>query len=204
MTTRFAWFSLAACVLLVLGTAHGQTLSSDALIKALRQGGCVIVMRHASSPREAPSAQTANRDNVNRERQLDEAGRASAIAMGKALRELNIPIGEVYSSPTYRALETVRLAQLPNPTTAVELGDGGRSMQGVTESQGEWLRKKAAQLPVGVNTIVVTQLPNISQAFPQWASGLTDGEALVIGSDGKGGTALLGRIKIDEWPQFRP
>jgi hypothetical protein len=47
--------------------------------------------------------------------------------MGKAIKTLGIPVGEVWSSPTYRALETVRLASLPNPTTAVELGDNGQS-----------------------------------------------------------------------------
>jgi phosphohistidine phosphatase SixA len=84
-------------------------------VKALRQGGFVIVMRHASSPRQAPSKQTANADNVKLERQLDETGRATAIAMGKALRELKIPLGDIFTSPTYRALETVRYAQLGNP-----------------------------------------------------------------------------------------
>ena len=51
--------------------------------------------------------------------------------------------------------------------------------------------------------VAVTQFPNISRAFPQWASGLADGEALVLGSDGRGSVALMGRIKIEEWPEFR-
>ena len=190
--------------LLLTGAVHAQALSGEALVRTLRQGGYVIVMRHASSPREAPDQQTANADNVNRERQLDEAGRASAIAMGKALRELHIPIGEVFTSPTYRALETVRLAQFPNPRTVPELGDGGQSMQGATEAQAGWLQKKVTELPGHANTIVVTHFPNMSRAFPQWTSGLMDGEALIFGSDGKGGSTLIARIKIDEWPRMRP
>jgi hypothetical protein len=195
---------VAASLLLSSAITYGQALSGKALIRALQQGGYVIVMRHASSPREAPSPQNADADNVNRERQLDQMGRAGAIAMGNALRKLKIPIGEVYTSPTYRARETAQLAQLPSPRTIVELGDGGHSMQSITENQAEWLRKKAAQLPSSVDTIIVTQFPNISRAFPQWASGLADGEALVLSSDAKGGVALIGRIKIEEWPQFRP
>jgi len=73
--------------------------SGEALIKALRQGGYVIVMRHASSPREVPNTQTANPDNVKLERQLDEAGRAGSVAMGRALRDLKIPVGEVLTQP---------------------------------------------------------------------------------------------------------
>jgi len=52
--------------------------------------------------------------------------------MGKALRDLRIPIGNVLSSPTYHALETVRLAQFGVPHTFVELEDNGQNMQGGT------------------------------------------------------------------------
>jgi hypothetical protein len=102
--------SVAAVIMLGTEVSHGQTVAAEALVKLLRQGGYVLVMRHASSPREVPDKQAANADNVKLERQLDEAGRAGAAAMGKALRDLKIPIGSVLTSPTYRAVETVRLA----------------------------------------------------------------------------------------------
>jgi hypothetical protein len=110
----------------------------------------------------------------------------------------------VFTSPAYRALETVRLAHFPDPRTVLELGDGGQSMQGVTEAQAAWLQGKITQLPTRANTIVVTHFPNMSRAFPQWTSGLADGESLVFGSDGEGGTKLIARIKIEEWPRMRP
>lgn len=204
---RYAWLMSALSllshvvgVLLVAGTAHAQTLSSDGLVNALRHGGYVIVTRHASSPRQVPDKQTANADNVNQERQLDQSGRTTAIAMGKALLDLKIPVGDVFTSPTYRAMETVRLAQLANARPQVELGDGGQSMQGVAQSQAAWLQKKVTQFPSGTNTILVTHQPNMAGAFPQLTAGLADGEALVFGSDGKGGAALVARVKIEEWP----
>ncbi len=140
-------------------------------MNALRQGGYVIVMRHASSPREVPGRETANSDNTKPERQLDETGRATSAAMGKALRELKIPIGQVFSSPTYRALETVRLAQFPAPKPTPELGDNGQSMAGGTEAQAQWLRKIVTQFPSATNTLVVTHFPNLTAAFPQLAAG---------------------------------
>ena len=194
------WLS---CMLPMAGTVHAQRLSGDALVAALRRGGYVIVMRHASSPREAPDKQTANADNVKGERQLDEVGRTTAAAMGKALRDLKIPVGEVCTSPTYRALETIRLAQLRNPRPYVELGDNGQSMQGGTEAQAAWLQKKVTQFPSGANTILITHFPNMTRAFPQLAAGVEDGEALIFGSDGKGGTTVVARVKIDEWPKMR-
>jgi phosphohistidine phosphatase SixA len=197
-----ALLSTTMGMILLAGPAPSQTLSGEALVKALRRGGYVIVMRHTSSPRDVPDKQTANADNVKPERQLDEVGRTTAIAMGKALRDLKIPIGDVLASPTYRALETVKYAQLGNPRPYTELGDNGQSMQGGTEAQAAWLRKRVTQFPSGSNTILVTHFPNIKDAFPQ-ASNVDDGEALVFGPDGKGGATLVARIKIEEWPGLR-
>jgi phosphohistidine phosphatase SixA len=196
--TRAIGFLGVVVLLTTARPATAQTLSGDALVRALQQGGYVIVMRHASSPREAPDKQTANADNAKLERQLDEAGRAASVAMGRALRDLKIPVGEVLTSPTYRALETVRLAQLANPQPHVELGDGGQSMQGATNAQATWLRERVAHVPTGTNTIIVTHMPNIGQAFPAWGA-VADGEAVIVGAGG-----VVGRIKIEEWSRLKP
>jgi phosphohistidine phosphatase SixA len=185
-------------VLLAAGVANAQPLQGEALVKALRQGGYVIVMRHASSPREAPDKATANPDNLKPERQLDQEGRANATAMGQALRDLKIPIGSVLSSPTYRALETIRYAKFGKPQTFPELGDNGQSMSGGTEAQASWLRKTVTELPKGTNTLIVTHMPNMSRAFPDSTSGLADGEALIFGSGG-----VVGRVKIDDWKKLK-
>jgi phosphohistidine phosphatase SixA len=195
-------YLIAMCGLLLTTALHAQTLSGEALVKALRQGGYVIVMRHASSPREVPDKQTANPDNTKPERQLDATGRTTAAAMGKALRALKIPIGEVFTSPTYRALETIRLAQFPAPKPTPELGDNGQSMAGGTEAQAAWLQKIVTQFPAGTNTLVVTHFPNLTRAFPQQATGVEDGEALIFGPDGKGGAKVVARVKIEDWPKM--
>jgi phosphohistidine phosphatase SixA len=189
------------CALLV--TLAALFAAEPSPVKLLQHGGYVIVMRHASSPREAPDKFTANPDNTADERQLDVDGRESAVAMGKALRRLKIPIGEVFTSPTYRALETVRLAQFRNPRPQAELGDNGQNMQGGTEAQAAWLRKKVTQFPSGTNTVIITHVPNIKGAFPQLAPDPEDGESLVYGPDGKGGATLVARIKIEDWPKMR-
>jgi len=184
----------ALFVVLLAVSAQAQQLQGPELVKALRQGGYVIVMRHASSPREVPDKATANPDNLKPERQLDPEGRASATAMGKALRDLKIPIGTVFTSPTYRALETIRYAQFGKPEAFPELGDNGQSMQGGTEAQATWLRQKAKEFPKGTNTLLVTHMPNMSRAFPESTNSLADGEALVFGPSG-----VVARVKIEEW-----
>jgi phosphohistidine phosphatase SixA len=177
-------------------------MKDSELVGALQRGGYVIAMRHASSPRELPDKQTADPQNVNLERQLDENGRETANAFGKALRELKIPVGAVLVSPTYRAMETARYAELPNPRAIPELGDNGRGMQLTTEAQADWLRKATAHFEKHKNTIIITHQPNIMDAFPQWSAALTDGEALVLGPDGKGGATLVARVKIQDWPRL--
>ena len=180
--------------------SHSATRTNEALLATLKNGGYVLVMRHARSPRQAPDARTANPDNPRLERQLDASGRADATAMGQALRELQVPVGEVLSSPTYRALETVRLAQLPGVQVHVELGDGGQSMKGVTADQGQWLRERAAQPPKTGNTVIVTHMPNIARAFPEWGE-VSDGEVVVLDPRRSGRASVSGRIKIEEWPR---
>jgi len=178
----------------------GQILPGPVLIKALQGGGHVIVMRHASSPSEIPDKQKANPDNVPPERQLDERGRATATAMGEALRRLKIPIGMVMTSPTYRARETARLAQLPAPRPTAELGEASQAMQ-ADPAQATWLQQRVKEFPRGSNTVLITHVPNMTAAFPD-VGAADQGEAFVFGSDGKGGTRLVGRIKIEQWTAF--
>jgi phosphohistidine phosphatase SixA len=197
-------FLLLLLVLAAMPTAHAQTLAGKDLVAALRAGGFVILMRHASSPRTPPDSAQSDAANVQHERQLDELGRSTARVMGDALRKLRIPVGQVLSSPTYRALETIRLARLGQPQTYAQLGDGGQSMQAdATGTRAAWLRAKVAESPApGTNTIIVTHFPNVNEAFAKDAAGLADGEALIFRPDGHGAATVIVRIKIEEWPRL--
>lgn len=200
--------SMSLCVpvaLAALGSAvpaSGRPLAGPALIDGLRHGGYVLVMRHAHAPEAPPSPGDADPANRRRERQLDPVGQSAALDMGSALRKLRLPIGAVWSSPTYRARQTARLAGLPGPKIAVELGDGGRSMQAATLAQARWLRGLANRPPrAGTDTVVVTQYPNIRAAFGNAAADMKDGEALVL-RPAKGTPRVVGRIAMDEWSQL--
>ena len=199
---RFAAF--LTLTVLSIGVSHSDSFAGQSLAAAMRTGGYVIVMRHASSPPIPPDASAANTDNSNLERQLDEAGRSSAVALGEALRQLGIPIGQVLSSPTYRALETIKFAQLGPATLIPQLGDAGQSMvSDKSGARGAWLRAKTAEPPAsGKNTLIVTHSPNIAEAYPQETAGLADGEALILHPDGHGAAAFVARVKINEWAQL--
>lgn len=183
--------------------AQAQELTGASLVQALHQGGYVLLMRHASSPNAVPDKTSADPDNPKLERQLDRNGRSTARAMGKAIKALHIPIREVWSSPTYRARETVKLAAFGNPQAFAELGDGGQSMQALQASPTAWLRTKIADVPPpGSDRVIVTHAPNIIGALGQSVADIADGETLVFHPDGKGGAALVARVKIEDWPRL--
>lgn len=195
----------AVAVLFAAGCSvvFAQKRDGDALLDALRSGGYVIVMRHASSPRAEPDAASAAPGNVDLERQLDEQGRDSAIAMGNAVRHSGVPIGEVLSSPTFRAMQTAELLNLGGAEPVSELGDGGRGMQRDSEGvRSTWLREDVAQPPPpGTNRLMITHTPNLVGAFGDAASGMADGESLIImPANGEG--HIVGRMTIEQWPQY--
>lgn len=178
--------------------ADAQTLSGAALASALRQGGYVLVMRHANAPAQPPEKAAADPENVKLERQLDTAGRDSARAMGEAIKALRLPIGDVLSSPAYRAQQTVQLALLGKAKTVAELDEGAAGMQGNAQGQRVvWLKAKVAETPrAGTDAVIVTHAPNIKDSFGIDAA---SGETLILRPDGKGGAAQVARVKIQDW-----
>jgi len=194
---------LAVALVLAASAAYAQPLAGAPLVEALRAGGYVLLMRHASSPQALPGPTEADPANPGRERQLDDAGRRAAVEMGHAIKVLRLPVGEVWSSPTFRALQTARLAGLPEPSTAPELGDRGQSMQTTGTDQATWLKARVATPPgAGTDTVIITHLPNISAAYGAAAAGLADGEALVFHPRGQGAPQLVARIKAEDWPKL--
>lgn len=195
------WLAFAVMIVGSVSSTQAQTLSGAALANALRQGGFVLVMRHANAPAQPPAKADADPKNAKLERQLDAMGRDTARAMGEAVKSLRIPIGDVFSSPTFRAHQTIELAALGQPKDVTELDEGAAGMQAIPETARiAYLKAKAAELPrSGGNTIVVTHAPNIKGAFDIDAAA---GETLVFKPDGKGGATQVARIKIGDWASF--
>jgi len=199
---EFAQRLCVALALLVL--AETPVRAQSDLVAALRSGGYVIVMRHAHSPAEPPAAGQADADNTTGERQLDQIGKEQAQSIGRRLKARGIPIGPVYSSPTFRALQTAKLMGFAGPQTHSELGDGGASMAASAAGQAgvTWLKAKAAAAPPqGKDALIITHGPNIALAFGDAFKDMGDAEAAVFGPDGKGGFTLAGRIRPDGWGQ---
>jgi phosphohistidine phosphatase SixA len=193
--------ALGASLVAVIGPALAAPASVHRLVERLHSGGYVLVMRHAESPLARPSARDASPGNLRRERQLDAAGEASARSVGAALRRFDIPIGRIFSSPTFRALETIRFAGLGKPTVVPALAEGARGMSGPADrSRVGWLREAVRRAPpAGTNTLIVTHTPNILSAFGRGAAHIEAAEMLVFKPVPGRGARLVGRIRAGQW-----
>jgi phosphohistidine phosphatase SixA len=182
---------VSAAAVVLSSSALAANLSGDALVEALRDGGLVIVMRHASAEREAPAPQRRVPANFAGERQLDEHGRNTMTAMRSAFRRLGIRIGEVHSSPAFRARETAEYLGFGTLQLADQIG--------AENGDAGWLRAKVSEAPVeGRNTAIITHARNLAEAFGDEAANMQDAEALIYRPDG-GNATLVARLQVEEW-----
>src|SRR5438270_5895678 len=118
--------ALVLMTVLVAITASAQDAATmqDILTK-LRAGGHVIVLRHGATHTDQADTDPLNLDNVAKQRQLNDKGRADARALGDALKRAGVPIGKVYSRRFQRAIETARLVAGKEPETTIDVSEGG-------------------------------------------------------------------------------
>ncbi len=100
---------LIAALLGVSGAIYAQMGDQNALISNLQQGGYVVFMRHGDTTGE-PLDRTSDLNNRALQRNLSEAGRVQAKAIGAAIQRHNIPVGHIAASPVFRARDTAELA----------------------------------------------------------------------------------------------
>ncbi|MBU8537791.1 histidine phosphatase family protein [Roseomonas tokyonensis] len=90
----------------VAATAQGE--AAAALLSALRAGGVVVVLRHGITDRS--QADTGRLEDRAGQRNLSEAGRAQSRRLGQSFAARGIRLGEVRTSPVFRARDTAELA----------------------------------------------------------------------------------------------
>jgi hypothetical protein len=180
--------------LVTAGAAHAQTLSGMAIIDALKQGGYVIVMRHASASPQPPQRGQAAPGNIANEPQLDDMGQATVEAMGYAFRKFAIPVANTFASPQFAAFETAHFFGFGERHKVDELGTKSPS--------ADWLRMKVRQAPpAGQNDLIVTQLENLAAAFGADAQNLEPGEALIFQPNG-GDAKIVARMPVEDWAKL--
>jgi phosphohistidine phosphatase SixA len=188
------WNAALFTLALVLGAS--QDAQADGLmdartaLTALRSGPLNIYMRHAITDRS--QRDTGRLGDRAGQRNLSEAGRAQASALGRGLRALDIRVSAVWASPVYRARDTADLAfgadrvRILAPLVADDYTTGDASADAAE------IRRKLADVPEGGHAIYVGHIVPLGlilrRSFSQEA--FPEGSLALVRPQGQGFTFL--------------
>ena len=190
-------------VMLSAVTSIATAADDNELVKSLRAGGLVIVVRHGATFADQADTDPFNFDNIAAQRNLNDKGKALATAFGGAFRQIGIPIGKVYTSKFNRAYETALLAGFKGIEKTADLTEGGLVVSPNENSRrAEAFRKMLSVTPqAGTNTILITHKPNIVEALGKDWFEVKEGEASVFHPE-NGSYKLVARVQMDEWSRI--
>ena len=111
-------------------------------------------------------------------------------------------MGQVTTSVFQRAVETGKLLGVGEVNTTADIGEGGLVVSpNENNRRAAAMKKLAATAPAaGTNVILVTHKPNIMDAFGKDWFEVREGEASIFRPQQGGGTVLVARVLIEEWP----
>jgi len=192
---------LSACVAALVAVpglaaeAPSATLSGQALLVALRDGGFVLYFRHTSTDFGQNDEQMTGYEDCARQRNLTDRGREEAKRIGADIKRLAIPVGDVLASPFCRTMETARL--IFGGASATNAVRGGPARPESPERYAELRKLLSTPPPAGVNLVIVSHgNPFAAVAGPPY---LAEGEAAVIRPSGSAGFVIVARVTKDGW-----
>ena len=100
---------------------EGMTRDTRQLVQSLRAGGYNIVVRHGATFSNQADTDPFNFDDIAKQRNLNDKGKELAKAFGDAIRQVGLPVGEVYTSKFNRAYETAIRAGFEHIEKIVDL-----------------------------------------------------------------------------------
>ncbi|MDH3763511.1 MAG: histidine phosphatase family protein [Gammaproteobacteria bacterium] len=199
--------TLLAALLLIApaGAEQATLLTGKVLVDAMRAGGLNLYFRHAATVWSQSDDLRRQDDwlscDPERMRQLSDDGRADAIAIGDAMRELGIPVSQVLASPYCRTRETaelMRLGAISHSTDVMNLRAAQYfgSRAAITATAQRLLASKPNS---GGNRVIVAHGNVAREATPYYPA---EGEGLVFRPDGDVNFTLIGRIEPRQWAQL--
>jgi len=174
---------------LAVMNAHAN---DDDLIKLMKSGGHILMIRHAYAPGSGDPANFKIGDCAT-QRNLDDRGRSQARAIGDWLRSKGIKDAKIYSSQWCRCLETATLLGL-GPVAELPALDSFYGKPQNREPDIKALRSFIATLPDdGELIIFVTHYVNILEITGE---GVSPGEGVVLKIKEGGAYDVLGILSF--------
>jgi phosphohistidine phosphatase SixA len=175
--------------------AHAPADTS--LLGRLRAGGLVLACRHAITDRSRGDARRFDLADRSTQRLLSPEGEAQARRLGEVLRSRGIPIGEVLTSPVFRAADSAELA-----FGRAEASDLlWRSDPGRRSALRELL---ATPPPDATNRVLMTHQGVLYDAIPALERGsIREGDCVVVEPARGDGFEVLARLGPDDFAALR-
>ena len=184
---RLAVFMLVAMFL-------SPACATEAGWALLRDGGRVVLLRHAMTP-GGGSGEPANFDinDCKTQRNLSQRGREQADRLGVLMSVRSAPIERVLSSRTCRCLETARYAFDEREPEPFEALDPLSADPAAAKKQGDAVVAEVKAFSGSGNLVMITNKENIEAL-----TGVSprEGEAVIVRADGDR-LHVLGRIIFD-------
>ncbi len=192
---------ILACLLAILLAAPASAQDArppltKELLTQLQQGGFILYFRHGETPNYKDPIEGDHYEDCAQQRNLSADGRAQARTIGKAFRDLEIPLGVIRSSPFCRSADTARLAfgRVEKDLSLMSNGEDNEP------GENERIRhlKNIMKIPPwpATNTVFVGH-----GTPPKLLGGdhyLAEGEAAIFRPTPAGPVYVIG-IKADEW-----
>ena len=157
---RWRVVGLAGLVVVLVPLWPGSARAAEPVWDALRSGGKIVILRHASTEPGLGDPPGFRLDECATQRNLSEAGRTEARRIGAAFVLRAIPVARVLSSRWCRCVETARLAfGRVEPWASLDSFFDDRSRE---PQQTRAVRALFAEPLTGGNLILVTHQVNIT------------------------------------------
>lgn len=164
---------------LLAGPGVAAAAPTGSVLDALREGGCVLLLRHARTDPGVGDPPGFRLGDCGTQRNLSAEGRAQSARLGASLRDAGVPIGPVRSSRWCRCLDTARLAfGRVEPWPALDSFFGGRTG---ADAQTDALRRWVLAFRGPDNAALVTHQVNATALLGGW---LEMGETVVLRARG--------------------
>jgi phosphohistidine phosphatase SixA len=171
-------------------------VADSTLVRDLRKGGYILLFRHGMTnwnERDGAEGDFANRA---KQRNLSESGRAQAVALGKAIAALGIPIEKVLASPMWRCRDTAQLAFGAYDTTIMLYGKGPTFREAR-------IKMLATAPATGKNLVLVGHQDHFIPIVPGLKRDqLKEGDALVFQPLGSGTYRVVTQVTPSEWAKL--
>jgi broad specificity phosphatase PhoE len=183
---------LLAIVTLLLAPIPAPA-SDDALWNLLREGGQVILIRHAATDMSQRDEVGTPLADCSRQRNLTDHGRADARRINEVFRARKVPVGRVLSSAYCRCLETARLG-FGSAEIWLPLQSALRSPEIQSERTAQ-IRALAGEPPASGNLVLVSHQFTIRAVT---GINVGEGEMLVLTPRGGGTFDVAGQIAPED------